>query len=185
MGIEAILWRRQDAVGHDACRLVRKSDGWRLDGAAVFQHKNGPACLAYGVDSDGEWRTQEGVVHGWVGNRPLDFRITRTPEGIWSLNGQGAPRLEGCFDLDLAFTPATNLLQLRRLALQVGQAADVPVAWLDPVSGVFAKLYQRYERRTAAEYWYEAPQFGYFALLQVNPVGFVEEYPHLWEVEQR
>jgi uncharacterized protein len=183
MGIDTILWRRLDAVGHDACRLVQKEDGWRLEGAAVFQHKNVPACLAYEVRCDGEWRTQEGAVHGWMGDRPLDFRVTRTPEGIWSLNGQGVPHLEGCLDLDLAFTPATNLLQLRRVALQVGQAADVPVAWLDVASGVLDKLYQRYERRTAREYWYEAPRLDYFALLRVSAVGFVKKYPHLWEAE--
>jgi hypothetical protein len=91
--------------------------------------------------------------------------------------------MEGCFDLDLAFTPATNLFQLRRVALQVGQAADVPVAWLDAAAGLFDRLHQRYERRTAGEYWYEAPRFGYFALLQVNTVGFVKKYPDLWEEE--
>jgi hypothetical protein len=183
MEIEAILWRRLDVVGHDACHLIRRSDGWLLEGAAVFQHENGPACLAYEVRCDGGWRTQEGVVHGWAGDRPLDFQITRTPDGIWSLNGQVASHLEGCFDLDFAFTPATNLFQLRRVALQVGQAADVPVAWLDAAAGVFDRLHQRYERRTAEEYWYEAPRFGYFALLQVNTVGFVKKYPDLWEEE--
>jgi hypothetical protein len=91
--------------------------------------------------------------------------------------------LDGCVDLDLGFTPATNLFQLRRVALQVGQAADVPVAWLDGFVGTLDTLYQRYERRTAEAYWYEAPRFTYFALLQVNAFGFVEKYPNLWEAE--
>lgn len=183
MESDVILWRRLDAAGHDACRLVRRTDGWRLEGAAAFQHQGVPAFLAYAVDSDGEWRTTEGVVRGWVGARSLDFRITRTPGGIWTLNGRVVPHLDGCGDLDLAFTPATNLFQLRRVALQVGQAADVPVAWLDAPAGTLDTLHQRYERRTANGYWYEAPRFEYFALLQVNSVGFVEKYPNLWEAE--
>lgn len=183
MSLNSIIWRRLDSIGHDACRLVEKDGGWRLEGAAVFRHEGVPACLAYTVDCDAAWQTREGAVQGWTGARRLDFRVERTPAGAWILNGQVVPGLDGCVDLDLGFTPATNLYQLRRVALRVGQAADVPVAWLDVFSGVLDRLQQRYERRTAEVYWYEAPRFGYFAELLVNTAGFVEKYPSLWEAE--
>jgi hypothetical protein len=183
MRTDTILWRRMDTPGHDACCLVQRGGGWRLTGVAAFRHEAVPACLAYEVDCDDEWQTRGGVVHGWIGARQLDFRIARTLEGTWTLNGRVVPDLEACVDLDLGFTPATNLLQLRRVALQVGQGADVPVAWLDVPVGTLDTLHQRYERRTAEVYWYEAPRFDYFALLRVSPVGFVEEYPNLWEAE--
>jgi hypothetical protein len=178
-----VLWRRLDAVGHDACRLLQRDGAWRLEGAAGFRHEGLPACLAYQVDADSQWRTQEGAVHGWVGARPLDFRIARTPSGVWSLNGRVVPGLDGCVDLDFGFTPATNLFQLRRVALEVGQDAHVPVAWLDVPDGTLTPHHQRYERRTAEVYWYEAPRFDYFALLHVGAAGFVEKYPNLWEAE--
>jgi hypothetical protein len=129
--METILWRRLDTAGHDACRLVLINGVWRLEGAAVFQHEGEAACLTYEIDGDTEWRTQKGVVHGWVGARPLDFSVTRTPGGTWTFNGQTARHADGCVDLDFGFTPATNLFQLRRVALPVGQAAAVRVAWLD------------------------------------------------------
>jgi len=181
--METILWRRLDTAGHDACRLVRRGGDWRLEGAAVFQHEGEAACLAYEVGGDAEWRTQKGFVHGWVGARPLDFRIARTSGGTWTLNGRTAHHLDGCVDLDFGFTPATNLFQLRRVALPVGQAAAVRVARLDVFAGILDTLLQRYERRGAGDYWYEAPRFDYYALLQVSAVGFVEKYPNLWEAE--
>jgi hypothetical protein len=181
MQIDTILWRRLDAAGHDACRLIQRNDSRRLEGTAVFQHEGVPACLAYQVDCDGQWRTREGAVHGWVGALRLDLQITRTPSGIWTLNGREIYHVDGCGDLDFGFTPATNLFQLRRIALEAGQATDVPVAWLDVPAGTLETLYQRYERRGARQYWYEAPRFGYFAILQVNAAGFVERYPNLWE----
>jgi hypothetical protein len=183
MEVDTILWRRLDVAGHDACRLEQRDDGWRLEGAAAFKHEGAPTCLTYKIDCNGEWRTREGVVQGWVGARPLDYRITRTLDGVWTLNGEVVLQLDNCVDLDLGFTPATNLLQLRRVALEVGQAADVPVAWLDVAMGTLEVLHQRYERRTAEAYWYEAPRFKYSALLQVSAVGFVEKYPNLWEAE--
>ncbi len=69
------------------------------------------------------------------------------------------PQLEACFDLDLGFTPATNLCQLRRLALGEGEGADSPVAWLDAAAGTLDLLHQRYERRRLETYWCEAPSF--------------------------
>lgn len=183
--IESILWRRLDVPGHDACRLLQYDAGWRLEGAAAFLHEGVPASLGYELRCDGEWRSREGVVHGWIGARRIDLGITRSPDGVWTVNGAVVPGLDGCVDLDLGFTPATNLFQLRRIALPVGQAAEVPVAWLDAAAGTLEQLHQRYERPAPESYWYEAPHFEYFDLLQVGAVGFVEKYPGLWEAEER
>jgi hypothetical protein len=183
MNPQTIIWRRLDTPGHDACRLVERDDAWRIEGAAVFRHKADAAVLVYVVECDREWRTREGTVNGWVGSDPVALRIRRSSRGIWTLNSEVVPNLQQCVDLDLGFTPATNLSQLRRIALRVGQAADVPVAWLDAPFGSLEALHQRYERRTAETYWYEASRFNYAALLQVREAGFVEKYPSLWEAE--
>jgi hypothetical protein len=183
MEITTILWRRLDTPGHDACHLIHLEDGWVLEGAAVFEQDGFPACLAYQVDCDSAWHTREGVVHGWLGSSPLDIRITRNPSGLWTFNGQAVTDLEDCVDLDLGFTPATNLFQIRRAALEIGQSADVPVAWFDPSAGNLQRLYQRYERRTAETYWYESPSFDYSAILHISEAGFVTKYPDLWEAE--
>jgi hypothetical protein len=183
VAIESILWRRLDAPGHDACRLERTEDGWQLDGAAAFHHDGAPACLVYRVVCGSEWYTRQGAVHGWLGARRVDFQVRRTTDGVWTLNGDVVPHLDGCVDLDLGFTPATNLSQLRRLALAEGQGADAPVAWLDVPAGTLDVLHQRYERRTEQTYWYEAPRFDYAAFLEVSPAGFVHQYPGLWVAE--
>jgi len=184
MVIASILWRRLDTPGHDACRLDRSAAGWRLEGTAVFRHEGVPAQLAYYVTCDLAWRPQQGRVLGWLGAESLEFNIARTRAGEWTLNGSVVPNVGDCIDLDFGFTPATNLLQLRRLALDEGQAADAPAAWLSALSGGTLELLpQRYERRAAATYWYEAPSVGYAALLDVAPTGFILRYPGLWEAE--
>ena len=178
-----ILWHRLDSPGHDAGRLEPTTDGWRLDGTAVFRHAGAPACLAYRLTCDAAWRTREGAVRGWMGTRPIDVLVTRTAGGVWTLNGMPVEHLGDCVDLDFGFTPATNLCQLRRIALPIGGRAAVPVAWLDVSAGTLDVLHQTYERRTAETYGYEAPRFAYAALLAVDPSGFVRSYPRLWEAE--
>jgi len=180
--VTEILWSRLDTPGHDACRLIETDAGWQLDGNAVFVHEGLPARLAYSLTCDRSWRTERGDVSGWIGSEALALTITRSVAGVWTRNGAVVSGLDGCVDLDLGFTPATNLSQIRRIDLAEGQAADVPVAWLDVSTAKLDVLLQRYERRSAFRYWYEAPRFNYAALLEVDAVGFVRRYPGLWEV---
>jgi hypothetical protein len=177
------LWRRLDTPGHDACRLEQRNAGWQLQGTAVFRHEAAPALLAYEVLCDQAWNTVQGQVRGWLGTHSVEFTIARTDAGVWTFNGAVAPGLERCVDLDFGFTPATNLLQLRRLALADGQAADAPVAWLDVSAKILMLLPQRYERRDEATYWYEAPTAPYAGFLEVASTGFIRRYPGLWELE--
>jgi hypothetical protein len=179
------LWRRLDAPGHDACWLDDDGTGWRLHGTAVYRDDGVPARLDYEIACSEGWVTRHGRVHGWLGSRAVDLAIQRSPAGAWTMNGMAVPGLDECVDLDLGFTPATNALQLRRVAIGKGQAVDVPVAWLDVAAGTLTLLRQRYERRTESSYWYEAPRFDYAALLEVAPSGFVRVYPTLWEMESQ
>ena len=183
MAVDTILWRRLDVPGHDACQLTQIDNGWQLDGTASFKENSLPTGLNYQVSCDTEWHTQEGSVRGWAGTQTINFHVQRAADGIWTLNGQVVPHLNECVDLDLGFTPATNLFQLRRIALQIGQAAAVPVAWLDVSVNTLEILHQRYERRSEGTYWYESPRFNYTALLEVHPFGFIHQYPGLWEAE--
>jgi uncharacterized protein len=182
------LWRRLDTPGHDACRLLPTPRGWRLEGVAVFRDADAAAaaataCLRYRLDCDAEWGALSGAVRGWLGARPVDHAVVRTADGDWTLDGVACPELHGLPDLDFGFTPATDLPQLRRLALTEACAADVPVAWLDVAAGTLGLLRQRYERRAPGAWWYESPSAGYAALLEVGDDGFVRRYPRLWAVE--
>ncbi|MBV9250521.1 MAG: putative glycolipid-binding domain-containing protein, partial [Acetobacteraceae bacterium] len=117
-----MLWRRLDRPGHDAARLSRHDEGWLLRGAAVFLDQTGPACIEYEVSLDASWRTTGGKVGGFFAGKSIKHVITRRPDG-WLLDGVVATGTGGLLDLDYGFTPATNLLQLRRLDLRIGKAA--------------------------------------------------------------
>jgi hypothetical protein len=180
-----ILWRRLDSPGHDACTLQTLDTGWRLTGMAVFLEEGRPCQLRYTVDCDAAWRTRRATVVGWMGTTALDVEIVSEPVGCWRFNGAEQHQVAGLVDVDLGFTPATNLIQLRRLDLEVGQGADAPVAYLRFPELRFEPMEQRYHRLTADEYDYRSPRFGYAATLRVSDPGFVTHYPDLWELEAR
>lgn len=179
-----VLWRRLDVPGHDACRLIETADGYALEGTASFFEAGAIASLRYRVTCDRNWLSQCGHVVGWAGDQSIEWTIGQNDRGAWMLNEREFPELNGCQDLDLGFTPATNLLQIRRIALAPGAAAEVPVAWLDTSSTTLALLPQRYARLSDRRYDYASPTVSYQAVLDVTPSGFVRTYPTLWELDR-
>jgi len=155
-----------------------------MTGVAVCILDTAPARLEYGVTVDQVWQTRRGFVRGWLRSESIESTIVRTREGAWTLNGNSIPGVRGAVDLDLGFTPATNLLPVRRLALAEGQRAEVPAAWFDIATKSLEPLPQWYERLAKSTYRYQAPSLRFTTLLDVDPVGFVRSYPGLWEKEE-
>lgn len=179
----SILWRRLDRPGHECARLHRGDDGWRLVGTAVFAHGRLPCRLDYEVTCDAAWQTSSGKVRGWVGERVVGIEISVDAGRRWRLNGEERPEVEGCADLDLNFSPSTNLLPIRRLRPGAGQGAEVRAAWLRFPSFTLEPLNQYYTRIDEATYRYESDGGRFAAELKVSEEGFVTEYPGFWGEE--
>ncbi|HSE38283.1 MAG TPA: putative glycolipid-binding domain-containing protein, partial [Blastocatellia bacterium] len=152
-------------------------------GAAVFSCEQLPCLLEYRVDCDSRWHTQSAKIEGWLGNTPIEIKIGVSADQHWSLNDEEVLDLAGCFDLDLNFSPSTNLLPIRRLDLAVGQEAEVCAAWLRFPSFKLEPLVQVYRRIDATTYHYESGGGDFVTQLRVNDRGFVIQYPNFWEIE--
>jgi hypothetical protein len=178
----SLLWRRLDQPGHDAARLVFHEPFWQLGGMAVFLH-DGEACrVEYAVVCDAAWQTRHAWVAGWLGARRIRLDVLVTADRRWHLDGRVCGDVDGCTDVDLAFTPATNLLPLRRLALAPGQEAAVRAAWLSFPAFALEPLDQVYRRTGPAAYRSEADGGSFSTELEVDADGFVRRYPGRWEL---
>lgn len=98
--------------------------------------------------------------------------------------GRERPEVAGCIDLDLNFSPCTNLLPIRRLGLAIGQEAQVRAAWLRFPNFELEPLPQLYRRLDESTYRYESGGGQFVADLQVNQTGFVTNYPGIWQAEE-
>lgn len=178
----SILWRRLDRGGHESARVTNQNGLWQVRGSAVFADAGLPVRLDYSVECDPEWQTRSALVAGWVGTAEVDVRVGATPNG-WRLNGQVATSVAGCIDVDLNFSPSTNLLPIRRLNLAVGEEATVRAAWLRFPSFQLEPLEQRYRRIDLDTYAYESAGGSFRAELRVNGIGLPLEYAGLWVSE--
>ena len=179
---EKIAWRRLDTPGHESAELTR-TDGWMLKGRAVFNHEGGPADLAYEIQCDADWLTLSTSVIGTVGEQVIDIELLRNHAGEWSVNGSKVWEVTGCDDIDLNFSPSTNMLPIRRLNLGIGESAEVRAAWLRFPSFKLEPFAQTYTRLAEDLYLYESAGGEFRRELTVDADGFVLDYTGLWVAE--
>ena len=180
---DIILWRRLDLPGHDFATLKRRDDGWQLSGVALFSHDQTPVKLDYRVICDAGWQTKSAQIAGSIGDREINLDVSVDSERRWFLNATEYPAVAGCLDIDLGFSPATNMLPIRRLSLERGAEAEVRAAWLPFPSLEFELLPQVYRRESENTYRYESGGGTFVRVLEVNAIGFVINYPGLWVQE--
>ena len=149
----------------------------------MFAHEGQACALRYVILCDTSWKTVSANVAGWVGEEPVEIEILRAGAGAgrWRSNGVEQPQLAGCIDIDLNFSPSTNLLPIRRLNLPVGEQAPVRAAWLRFPSFRLEVLEQTYVRTGETTYRYESAGGSFSAELEVDDAGFPTLYPGLAE----
>jgi len=178
----AVVWRRTDKPGHEFCTLAKTDHGMKLTGVAVLTNEGVPCCLQYSVDCDAQWCTLLCRLSGYIGKHAVTLDIRREAEK-WLLNGLEVPEVSGADDIDLGFSPSTNLLPIRRLALEVGKSAKVRAAWLRFPDLTLEPLDQTYTRLGPDTYHYESAGGAFKRDLKVDENGMVVEYPELWSAE--
>jgi len=98
-----------------------------------------------------------------------------------SRNGREEEPLRGCVDVDLAWSPSTNTLPIRRLALAVGARREVTAAWVRFPELTLEPLAQEYERLAERRYRYTSAGGTFTAVLDVDDDGVVLEYAGGWQ----
>ena len=178
-------WRRLDVPGREEARVDRTATGWRLTGELDVEEPSATARLSYEIDCDPEWRTRRAVIEGDVGGVPIRFAVAADGAGHWTRDDMPLPELAGALDVDLGFTPATNTLPIRRLALAVGESAPVRSAWLRFPELRLELLEQTYTREGEKRFRYRALVDGepFVARLDTDAFGRVLHYEGLWEAE--
>jgi hypothetical protein len=172
--VPAVLWEASDG-GSEVCVLERAGRGWRLRGTVLTHEAKQPIELRYAVTVDAAWATTDvEVLVAFAGGSPRELTEL---DMLWS-GTEPQPEYSECVDVDLSFTPATNTLPIRRLGLDVGDEAEIQVAWLVWPELDVSPVFQRYARLARDRYRYTQDDFE--AELTVDEHGLVLEYEGLW-----
>jgi len=176
--MRTVLWQDPSDSGAERCSLDTGHSGAVLSGTALVAVHGEPWELRYVVRVDERWRTRHVEVRR---QRPADdarMVVEADGAGRWLVDGEHQADLDGCLDVDLEFSPATNTLPIRRLGLAVGEEADVLAAWVRFRDLRVERSEQRYAR--LAEDRYRFAITGFAAELAVDQEGLVARYGDFW-----
>ncbi|WP_076430961.1 putative glycolipid-binding domain-containing protein [Haladaptatus litoreus] len=177
-----IVWELVDGVSTE--HLTVEFDPVRADGVVIGvaedEETNEPFRVRYRVQCD-DSGTVRGVEIGGL-DKDSGIELEHDGEGNWIKNGKPVPELADCRDVDIAVTPFTNTIPIRRLDWKSGESETISVVYLD-VSAMTAKAVE--QQYTCLEpvgsdsgmFQYESLESGFTAELPVDSDGVVEDYP--------
>ena len=173
-------WTRTDVPeGLGLGALIPEPDGYRLEADKTVAEDEERFFTRFSVRTDLAWVTRE-VRAEVVSAQGLETVTLAAQGGHWTdADGLPIPSLVGCLDVDVAATPLTNTLPIRRLGLRPGEYRDIQVAWIDIPSLRVRRVRQRYTRHPAESglerYTYRDPLHGEYRL-SVDGDGVVVDY---------
>jgi hypothetical protein len=175
-------WRHLDARdGFEVLFLRREHDRYHLDGYSTAIQEGEAWGIRYALALDEDWATCSAHVVGLSASGTHEVRLEGDGFGEWCVDGESAPQLSGCFDVDLEASACTNALPVHRLGLRVGERANAPAAYVRAPLLRVERLEQSYGRLESdgdeAHYEYVAPAFDFKAVLTYDRFGFVLAYP--------
>ena len=176
--IRALQWRRLDKPGSEYFALSQVPDGWELAGTVIVTLDDEPVLVRYSVRCRPRWETHEVAVVNESGGTTRELHLT-ADGGRWRSDEGPLSGLDGAIDVDLGVTPSTNTLPIRRLELEIGQRADLAVAWIRFPDVSVTRSDQRYTRLAEFVYRYESGSFR--RDIEVDDLGLVTTYPGLFD----
>jgi hypothetical protein len=173
-------WEHRGARrGFEVVFVAADGGGWLLEGHTTAVEDGEAWAVRYALAVDSGWVTRSARVSG----RAREVALEADGAGGWLVDGERAPELDGCLDVDLESSALTNALPVHRLRLAVGQAADAPAAYVRALDLGIERLEQRYERLPDDGgrqcFHYAAPRFAFECRLRYDEFGLVLEYPGL------
>jgi hypothetical protein len=176
-------WRHLDArVGFEVLFLRREHDLFHLDGYSTAVQEGEAWGIRYALTLDEEWVTRSARVVAQSVQGKQEVRLDGDGSGEWRVDGEPAPALSGCQDVDLEASACTNALPVRRLGLEVGERAEAPAAYVRAPILRVERLEQSYARleddgEECARYDYAAPAFDFRTIVTYDRAGLVLDYP--------
>ena len=163
-------WRTWDHEHLETVMLRWENEGWTATGEV------GREAVTYVLRLSATWQVRQFLLFRDLDEPDLWLGADGT--GRWGeMNGDHRHDLAGCTDVDLAVTPFTNSIPIRRLKLDVGASADVVAATIDIDALGVVPVRQRYERLTARRFRRTNLDSGEITEFDVDEYGLVHDEP--------
>ncbi|WP_420452778.1 putative glycolipid-binding domain-containing protein [Ilumatobacter sp.] len=163
-------WDTWDATAHETTTLRWENEAWTAIGEV------GREAVSYVVRLSPTWDVRQFLLFRNA-DQP-DLWLGHDGSGRWGeVNGAHRPDLDGCVDVDLAITPFTTSIPIRRLRLDPGDSASLTVALIDAETLGVVPVTRRYEHLSPGRYRRTDVGSGDESVFDVDEYGLVHDQP--------
>jgi hypothetical protein len=135
-------WQRWDADGDETLQLRWENEGWTAVGEVSRER------VTYVMRLSPLWQLRQFLLFRDL-DEP-DLWLGTDGSGRWGeVNGNHRTDLDGCADIELACTPFTAAVTIRRHQLEIGDSIDVRTALVDTETLGITSRQRRFTRHTA------------------------------------
>ena len=178
---DKVRWRRFDSPAVDDATISERAGGWSAAGSVEGVLSDWRAyAVNYEVRCEASWAMREAIVSARVGHQRTRFEFRRSPAGLWTVNNEPRPELDGCADLTFEFSPVSHMLAIRRLVLRPGQSAAASAVVVRFPDCALGRIEQRYSCLDRCRYLYESGGQTKVAL-DVTGGGMIVRFGELWK----
>jgi len=172
-------WRPVNGLGLEHLTVKAEKNAIVARSVVIGEYDGKPFGVHYKATCDRRWTVRE-IAFDTADGRSI--RFTSDGRGRWRDGRKRQPEFDGCIDIDLAGSPFTNTLPIRRLNLDVRHGpVELSMLWFP--FNTFEPFVdrQRYACLRAGLYRFEAVDGTFSADLPVDADGFVLDYPKLFK----
>jgi len=176
----SLLWTGSAYHSLENCVLTTTGSGAEASSIILGYYAQKIYRVDYRIKTNTRWETVFCEISSQLNSQTQLIRLESDGKGNWLQDGKQAHQFDGCIDVDIALTPFTNTLPIRRLKLASNEEQNIRVIYLDLLEGQIRPVQQRYVRLSETRYHYENIPNDFEANIQVDESGFVVDYPPLF-----
>lgn len=170
-------WRMTDTGAAQVFRVRHVSYGFVAQGVVHAEEDGVVYGLTITLAMDQGWTLRAARLSCTNGR---ELALDHDGDGGWTKDGEPAPDLDGCIDIDIWPTPFTNTLPVLRLPWKKGEAREFTMAYVKaPDLQVYADR-QRYTSLGGNRFRFEAVDGDFAADIDFDGNGLVTDYPPLF-----
>ena len=175
-----LLWTGRAYNSLENCLLTSTDTGVEVNSIIVGVHNQRIYRVEYVIKTNQAWETLACEVKSQLDGKYESINLQSDGNGNWIVNGTPAEQLSGCTEVDISLTPLTNTLPINRLKLATNETQLIQVVYIDLLGKQVQSVRQRYTKRSQTQYHYENVPNDFEAVITVDDLGLVVDYPDLF-----
>ena len=172
-----LRWQALAWTGLEHCHVKETADGIAVRGTLIGEREGFKFGAFYEIQLEPSWTFRSLTLRRHDGRV---LRLLSNGAGDWKIDGQRAPQLEGCVDIDISGSPLTNPLPIRRSRFDVDVPREFDMAWVPLDSLEPFRDTQIYTKLDDTHFRYAAADGSFTETLTVDEHGIVVDYPTLF-----